>query len=114
MNKAVLIGVTGLAAALAGCGIAKGKEDAGPTTERDFQVGNFNQIELAGGYDVNVRTGPAPSVHAKGGQNVLDKLASAARSTEGKTRATARSGSGRRGSSRTRATTCSYRGRQRP
>ena len=74
MNKAVLIGVTGLAAALAGCGIAKGKEDAGPTTERDFQVGNFNQIELAGGYDVNVRTGPAPSVHAKGGQNVLDKL----------------------------------------
>jgi len=74
MNKAILIGVTGLVAALASCGIAKGKEDAGPVTERDFQVGNFNQIELAGGYDVNVRTGSAPSVHAKGGQNVLDKL----------------------------------------
>jgi hypothetical protein len=74
MNKAILIGVTALAAAVAGCGIAKGKEDAGPMTERDFQVGNFNQIELAGGYDVNVRTGSAPSVHAKGGQNVLDKL----------------------------------------
>jgi hypothetical protein len=75
MNKTSFIGVVGLAAILAGCGIAKGKEeDAGPATERDFQVGNFNQIELAGGYDVNVRTGSAPSVHAKGGQNVLDKL----------------------------------------
>jgi Putative auto-transporter adhesin, head GIN domain len=73
MNKTLTI-VAATAALLAGCGIAKGKEDAGPTTERDFQVGNFNQIELAGGYDVNVRTGSAPSVHAKGGQNVLDKL----------------------------------------
>ena len=75
MNKASFIGVVGLAAVLAGCGIARGREeDAGPATERDFQVGNFNQIELAGGYDVNVKTGSAPSVHAKGGQNVLDRL----------------------------------------
>jgi hypothetical protein len=75
MNKSSFIGVVGLAAILAGCGIAKGKEeDAGPATTRDFQVGNFNKIELAGGYDVNVKTGSAPTVHAKGGQNVLDKL----------------------------------------
>jgi hypothetical protein len=75
MNKTILISITGMAAVLAGCGIANGKEEeAGPATERDFQVGNFNQIELAGGYDVNVKTGSAPSVHAKGGQNVLDKL----------------------------------------
>jgi len=75
MKKAILIGMTAATAVLAGCGIARGKEeDAGPTTERDFQVGNFNQIELTGGYDVNVKTGSAPSVHAKGGQNVLDRL----------------------------------------
>ena len=75
MNKSSFIGVVGLAAILAGCGIAKGKEeDAGPATTREFQVGNFNKIELAGGYDVNVKTGSAPTVHAKGGQNVLDKL----------------------------------------
>jgi hypothetical protein len=75
MNKSSFIGVVGLATIVAGCGIAKGKEeDAGPATTRDFQVGNFNKIELAGGYDVNVKTGAAPTVHAKGGQNVLDKL----------------------------------------
>ena len=75
MNKAILIGVAGLAAVLAGCGIANGKEeDAGPATERDFQVGDFNRIEMAGAYDVNVKTGSAPTVHARGGQNVLDQL----------------------------------------
>ena len=75
MNKAILIGVTGLAAALGGCGIANGKEEEpGPAAERDYQVGNFSKIALAGAYDVNVKTGAAPIVHAKGGQNVLDKL----------------------------------------
>jgi hypothetical protein len=46
----------------------------GPTVDRDFQVGQFDKISLAGAYDATVRTGSAPSVHAQGGQNLLDRL----------------------------------------
>ena len=44
------------AAATAGCGHARG-EDGGPTVSRNYQVGDFQQIEVAGPYDVEVRTG---------------------------------------------------------
>jgi hypothetical protein len=49
-------------------------KDPGPTVERSFAVGSFDRIELAGAYDATVRTGSAPSVHARGGQNQLDQL----------------------------------------
>ena len=47
-------------------------QGSGPTVYRNYQVGNFQQIEVAGSYDVEVRTGANVSVSAKGGQNVLD------------------------------------------
>lgn len=47
-------------------------QGAGPTVSRNYQVGNFQQIEVAGSYDVEVRTGANVSVSAKGGQNILD------------------------------------------
>lgn len=58
-------------AALSGCGRAH-SEDAGATVSRNYQVGNFQKIEVAGPYDVNVRTGSSPSVSAQGSQNLLD------------------------------------------
>lgn len=47
---------------------------AGPTVDRDFPVGQFDKIALAGAYDATVRTGSTASVHARGGQNQLDRL----------------------------------------
>src|SRR5690348_2363883 len=54
----------------AGCGQMH-DEGAGPTVSRNYQVGNFQQIEVAGPYDVTVRTGANPSVAAEGGQKLL-------------------------------------------
>jgi hypothetical protein len=61
------------AVSLAGCTEGKAQEP-GATVERDYQVGTFDRIELAGAYEATVRTGAAASVHAKGGENILEKL----------------------------------------
>ena len=73
MRRAIVLGMVATATALGGCSEARSK-DAGPTVERNYQVGNFDRIELAGAYDATIRTGSAPSVHAKGGANVLERL----------------------------------------
>ena len=59
-------------AATAGCGHARG-EDPGPTVSRNYSVGDFRQIEVAGPYDVEVRTGPKVSVSAEGGEKLLGR-----------------------------------------
>lgn len=58
-------------AAIAGCNHRS--EDPGATVSRNFQVGNFKSIEVAGPYDVEVRTGPQVSVTAEGGEKLLEK-----------------------------------------
>lgn len=60
------------ASALAGCQV-HAQEGAGPTVSRNYQVGNFQQVEVAGPYDVEVRTGANPSVSARGSENLLEK-----------------------------------------
>lgn len=72
MRLSVLAGVAA-ATLVAGCGAAH-SEDGGPTVQRDFEVGNFDRIELAGAYDVTVRTGSAPSVHASGNEKAMEHL----------------------------------------
>ena len=47
-------------------------ESAGPTVSRSYQVGNFQQIEVAGPYEVSVRTGSNPSVSAQGSEKLLE------------------------------------------
>jgi hypothetical protein len=59
-------------AALAGCR-AGAQEGAGATISRNYQVGNFQQIEVAGPYDVEVRTGSSASVSARGGEKLLER-----------------------------------------
>ena len=59
-------------AALAGCGRVHG-EAAGATVSRNYQVGQFQQIEVAGPYNVEVRTGSNVSVAANGSERLLDK-----------------------------------------
>lgn len=61
------------AAALAGC--HNGDEGAGATISKNYNVGNFSAIEVAGPYDVDVRTGGAPGVSARGSEKLLDRTA---------------------------------------
>lgn len=48
------------------------EENAGPTISRNYQVGNFQEIDVAGPYDVNVRTGANPGVSAQGPQKIIE------------------------------------------
>ena len=73
MHKPIAAGLAALAFSAAGC--TSGHDGSpGPTVERNYNVGAFDKIDLAGAYDATVHTGAAPSVHARGGQNVLDRL----------------------------------------
>ena len=49
------------------------REGAGPTVSRNYQVGNFHELEVAGPYDVQVRTGGNPGVSASGGEKLLER-----------------------------------------
>ena len=73
MRKAIVSAMVVAAAASAGCTRARG-EAGGPMVERNYPVGAFEQIEVAGGYKVDVHTGAAPSVHAKGAEKDLERL----------------------------------------
>jgi hypothetical protein len=69
MRKAAAT-VIAASTALAGCGDHAG---GGATVSRNYQVGNFQQIEVAGPYDVEVRTGGGPSVSAHGSEKLLGR-----------------------------------------
>ena len=49
------------------------REDGGATVSRNYQVGNFQQIEVAGPYDVQVRTGANPSGPRAGPEKLLER-----------------------------------------
>jgi len=60
------------ASAVTACSV-NAQEAPGPNVSRNYQVGNFQQIEVAGPYDVEVRTGSNPSVSANGSEKLLEK-----------------------------------------
>jgi len=72
MRKSIAAAVIAASAATSACGQTR-SEGAGPTVSRNYQVGNFQEIEVAGPYDVDVRTGANPGASATGSQNLLDK-----------------------------------------
>jgi Putative auto-transporter adhesin, head GIN domain len=72
MRKSVALVIAGVAI-LAACSRGEA-EGGGPTVSRNYQVGNFQEVELAGHYDVEIRTGAAPSVSATGPENVINRL----------------------------------------
>lgn len=57
----------------AGCHVGADAENRDPGAEvtRSYQVGAFDRLEVAGPYEVNVVTGGAVGVTAKGGENLL-------------------------------------------
>jgi hypothetical protein len=60
-------------AAVSGCH-AHDENGDGATVSRNYQVGNFQQIEVAGPYDVEVRTGGNPGVWAQGPERLLERI----------------------------------------
>lgn len=70
--RQALAAMIAASAALGGCQV-HAQEGVGPTVSRNYQVGNFQQIEVAGPYDVEVRTGSGPSVSARGGEKLLER-----------------------------------------
>jgi hypothetical protein len=74
MQKPLAIAATAAAAAaLAGCTGAR-SESGGPTVQRSYQVGGFERIEVAGPYEVDVRTGSDPSVQASGPEKTVERM----------------------------------------
>jgi hypothetical protein len=71
MRKFIAAAIVAASAATGACGQMH-EDYAGPTVSRNYQVGNFQEIDVAGPYDVNVRTGANPGVSAQGPQKMLD------------------------------------------
>jgi hypothetical protein len=71
MRKSLATAVIAASALTSACGRDR-TEDGGPTIARNYQVGSFDQVEVAGPFDVQVRTGPGTSVSAKGPQKLLE------------------------------------------
>ncbi len=59
-------------AALGGCHV-HADEGGGANVSRTYSVGNFQKIEVAGPYDVEVRTGSKPGVAAQGSERLLER-----------------------------------------
>ena len=73
MRNAMVISMVAGAVSLAACGQAR-SEDAGPATSRNYAVSGFTALEVAGPYEVQVRTGANPGVAANGPRKMIDHL----------------------------------------
>lgn len=72
MRKSIAAAMLAASAATSACARAHA-DDGGATISRRYPVGNFQQIEVAGPYDVDVRTGGSPSVVASGSEKLLQR-----------------------------------------
>ncbi len=72
MRKSIAAAIIAASTATSACGHMH-NEGAGPTVSRSYQVGNFDKIEVAGPYEVSVRTGANATVSAEGSEKLLEK-----------------------------------------
>lgn len=72
--RALIVLVSSLA--IAACGATAGAQEggSGETAQRNFNVGAFDSVGLAGSHDVVVTVGGAASVRAEGDPDIIDKL----------------------------------------
>ncbi|MEO6581283.1 MAG: head GIN domain-containing protein [Sphingomicrobium sp.] len=73
MRKAIILGMVAAATASTGCARDR-DESVGPATTRNYQVGAFDRLEVAGPYAVTVITGSAPSVRASGSEKAIGRM----------------------------------------
>lgn len=74
MNRRLITAAT-LALLAGACHVGSKAEnrEPGPEVSRNFQVGAFDKLAVSGPYEVNVVSGGATGVSAKGGSNLLDE-----------------------------------------
>jgi len=70
--RTMVLFATAAALGLGACGHSSA--ETGRTIQRDFAVGAFDKIEVAGPFDVTVTTGGKPAVHASGDSSLIDKM----------------------------------------
>ena len=70
--RTMILLATAAGLGLGACGHSSA--ETGRTIQRDFAVGAFNKIEVAGPFDVTVTTGGKPAVHASGDSSLIDKM----------------------------------------
>ena len=73
MRKLTSAALLAAAAATSACGTER-EEDAGPAVSRSYPVGNFTEVEVAGPFNVDIRTGANPSVSARGNEKLIERL----------------------------------------
>ncbi|MEO6581040.1 MAG: head GIN domain-containing protein [Sphingomicrobium sp.] len=73
MKRIFVLAATALAASACHLGASAQDRDPGATANRNYQVGAFDKIEVAGPYDVTVATGRQAVVSARGGERLLDE-----------------------------------------
>ena len=73
MIRTSMIAAAALATSACQFGARAENKDPGPASERSYNVAAFDRIEVAGPYEVTVRTGGKTGVSATGGQNLLDE-----------------------------------------
>lgn len=74
MRKFIAAAAIVAGAAITAACTAGHAEGAGPDVSRSYQVGNFDRIEVAGPYDVTVRTGANPSASARGPEKMIEHM----------------------------------------
>lgn len=74
MRKTLAVALAVAAGATSACGHSADDGDPGAAVSRSFPVGNFSEVEVAGPFDVDIRTGANPGVTARGNQKLIDRL----------------------------------------
>ena len=73
MIRTFTIAAAALAASACNVGADAEERDPGSSVTRNYQLGAFDKIEVAGPYIVKVTTGGAPGASATGGDSLLDE-----------------------------------------
>ncbi len=74
MTIARVAAASALLLATTACGIGFKPESRGPAESRDYRIGAFDQLTVAGPYDVTVIAAGQPGVAATGNKEALDQL----------------------------------------
>lgn len=73
MRIPTVLAAAAIAIAATGCTGAR-SQDSGPTVQRNYPIGAFDRIEVAGPYEVEVRTGADPGVSASGPERAIERM----------------------------------------
>jgi hypothetical protein len=71
MRKSLAAALIAASASTSACGST---QDGGPTISRNYAVSGFDQVDVAGPFDVTIHTGINPGVQARGSEKLIERL----------------------------------------